>query len=122
VELIWARQPQVVSQWISRVAGEILKEEGAKLAQLLRPPQGQGVSTTLENFSLERILADAEYLAPTLCILLRSLAREEADKDFRKEKRRNVDLVRYKSVENCQTLIKYLGPFHRYMYAGADAK
>ncbi|KAJ7864341.1 hypothetical protein B0H13DRAFT_2353767 [Mycena leptocephala] len=93
LDLIRARQPQIVSQWISRAAGEILKEEGAKLAQLLRPPQGQGVSTTLENFSLERILADAEYLAPTLCILLRSLAREEADKDSGKEKRRDVDLV-----------------------------
>ncbi|KAJ6565075.1 hypothetical protein B0H10DRAFT_1843128 [Mycena sp. CBHHK59/15] len=93
LDLIRERQPELVSQWISKVTAEILKEEGTKLAQLLRPPQGQGVSTTLENFSLERILADAEYLAPTLCILLRSLAREGADTDSGKEKRRDVDLV-----------------------------
>jgi hypothetical protein len=107
LELIRAHQPELFSQWISKVAGETLKEEGAKLAQLLRPPQGQGVSTTLENFSLEHILADAEYLAPTLCILLRSLAQEEADKNSGKEKQRDVDLVRCKSVKNCQTLIQY---------------
>ncbi|KAF8141068.1 hypothetical protein K438DRAFT_2114906 [Mycena galopus ATCC 62051] len=93
LELICARQPELVSQWISKVAGKILKEEGTKLAQLLRPPQGQGVSTTLESFSLEHILADAEYLAPTLCILLCSLVREEADKNSGKEKRRDIDLV-----------------------------
>ncbi|KAJ7224579.1 hypothetical protein GGX14DRAFT_351550 [Mycena pura] len=93
LDLIRARQPELVSQWISKVAAEILKEEGAKLAQLFRPPQGQGVSKTLENFSLEQILADTEYLAPTLCVLLRSLAREGADTDTRKEKRRDVDLV-----------------------------
>ncbi|KAJ7759710.1 hypothetical protein B0H14DRAFT_3165853 [Mycena olivaceomarginata] len=46
LELIRARQPELVSQWISKVAGETLKEEGAKLAQLLRPPQGQGVAAS----------------------------------------------------------------------------
>ncbi|KAJ7803242.1 hypothetical protein B0H14DRAFT_2613611 [Mycena olivaceomarginata] len=34
---IRSRQPEVVSQWISKVAGNILAEEGAKLAQHLRP-------------------------------------------------------------------------------------
>ncbi|KAJ7280448.1 hypothetical protein C8J57DRAFT_1058002, partial [Mycena rebaudengoi] len=93
LELIWAHQPELVSQWISKVAGEILKEEGTRLAQFLRPPQDQGVGTTLESFSLERILADTEYLAPTLCILLRLLAQEEAGENSGKEKRRDVDLV-----------------------------
>ncbi|KAJ7909892.1 hypothetical protein B0H13DRAFT_2233006 [Mycena leptocephala] len=64
------RQPEIVAQWIKRVAGDILAEEGAKLAQHLRPPQGQSVTKTLENFSLKRILADAEFIAPTICHLL----------------------------------------------------
>ncbi|KAJ6514380.1 hypothetical protein C8R47DRAFT_1282359 [Mycena vitilis] len=93
LDLIRRRQPDLVSQWVSRVAADILKEEGATLAQILRPPQGQGVSTTLESFSLAQILADAEYHAPTLCMLLRSLAREEADEEPGKQKRRDVDLV-----------------------------
>ncbi|KAJ7869595.1 hypothetical protein B0H14DRAFT_3579250 [Mycena olivaceomarginata] len=93
LDLIRARQPELVSEWITRVAGEILKDEGAKLAQHLRPPQGQGVSTTLANFSLERILADAEYIAPTLCFLLRSLAREDGEDGTQKDKRGNIDLV-----------------------------
>ncbi|KAJ7778872.1 hypothetical protein B0H14DRAFT_3587065 [Mycena olivaceomarginata] len=38
LDLIRSRQPEVVSQWISKVAGNILAEEGAKLAQHLRPP------------------------------------------------------------------------------------
>ncbi|KAJ6582743.1 hypothetical protein B0H10DRAFT_2235208 [Mycena sp. CBHHK59/15] len=77
LDIIRSRQPVLVSQWVTRVAGEILKEEGAKLAQYLRPSQGQGISTTLANFSLERILANAEAIAPTLCFLLRSMTREE---------------------------------------------
>ncbi|KAJ6492735.1 hypothetical protein C8R47DRAFT_1044212 [Mycena vitilis] len=93
LNLIRARQPELVSQWVSKVAADILKEEGAKLAQLLRPPQGQGVTTTLESFSLAQVLADAEYHAPTLCMLLRSLAREQGDEESGKQKRRDVDLV-----------------------------
>ncbi|KAJ6454439.1 hypothetical protein C8R47DRAFT_1329137 [Mycena vitilis] len=69
LDLIRRRQPDLVSQW------------------------GQGVSTTLESFSLAQVLADAEYHAPTLCMLLRSLAREEADEEPGKQKRRDVDLV-----------------------------
>ncbi|KAJ6530447.1 hypothetical protein B0H10DRAFT_1861914 [Mycena sp. CBHHK59/15] len=94
LDIIRSRQPVLVSQWVTRVAGEILKEEGAKLAQYLRPSQGQGISTTLANFSLERILANAEAIAPTLCFLLRSMTREETgDNGPAKEKRRNIDLV-----------------------------
>ncbi|KAJ6563464.1 hypothetical protein B0H10DRAFT_2239438 [Mycena sp. CBHHK59/15] len=65
LDIIRSRQPVLVSQWVTRVAGEIFKEEGAKLAQYLRPSQGQGISTTLANFSLERILA-----TPRLLLLL----------------------------------------------------
>ncbi|KAJ7840189.1 hypothetical protein B0H14DRAFT_2245794, partial [Mycena olivaceomarginata] len=65
LDLIRLRQPEMVAQWISKAAGSILAEEGAKLAQLLRPPQHQSVTVILQSFSLERILADAESIAPT---------------------------------------------------------
>jgi hypothetical protein len=70
------------------VAGEILAEEGAKLAQHLRPPQGQSVSKTLDNFFLERVLADAEFYAPTLCYLFKLLAHggESVPEGGRKDK------------------------------------
>lgn len=74
LDLIRRRQPQMVAQWVSGVAGDILTAEGVKLAQRLRPSQGQSVSKTLEDFSLAKILVDAEYIAPTLCYLLRLLA------------------------------------------------
>lgn len=122
LDLIRARQPELVSQWITKAAGEILGEEGANLVQLLRPPQLQNVSTTLANFSLERTLADAEYAAPTLCFLLRSLARgSEADDAATTEKRRDTDLVCDKSVQNHQ-LTGYQGCDHRHLHVGADAK
>ncbi|KAJ7809227.1 hypothetical protein B0H14DRAFT_2608207 [Mycena olivaceomarginata] len=47
LDSIRSRQPDVVSQWISKVAGNILAEEGAKLAQHLRPPHGQSVLATV---------------------------------------------------------------------------
>jgi hypothetical protein len=83
----------MVAQWISKAAGSILAEEGAKLAQLLRLPQHQSVTVTLQSFSLEQILADAESIAPTLCMLLRMVARGCEDSDMVGEGRWNSDLV-----------------------------
>ncbi|KAJ7829286.1 hypothetical protein B0H14DRAFT_2594171 [Mycena olivaceomarginata] len=74
LDSIQSNQPAIVAHWIRRVAGEILAKESAKLVQHLRPPQGQSVSKTLNNFSLKRILADTEFYAPTLCYLLKLLA------------------------------------------------
>ncbi|KAJ7692577.1 hypothetical protein B0H17DRAFT_933920, partial [Mycena rosella] len=94
LDLIRSRQPEVVTQWISKAAGSILVEEGAKLAQRLSPPQNQSVTATLQNFSLESVLADAEYIAPTLCMLLRTLARGSDPESLAGgEGRRNTDLV-----------------------------
>ncbi|KAJ6587607.1 hypothetical protein DFH09DRAFT_1274488 [Mycena vulgaris] len=73
--------------------GEILYAEGVKLAQRLRPEQGQSVTTTLAEFSLERILADAEYIAPTLCCLLRVLARDSNTERPVDTKGRDADLL-----------------------------
>ncbi|KAJ7808983.1 hypothetical protein B0H14DRAFT_3760274 [Mycena olivaceomarginata] len=89
LDSIRSRQPEVVSQWISKVAGNILAEEGAKLAQHLRPPHGQSVTTTIENFALSKILADAEFIAPTLCHFLPLLAKadpSETHAEGRKDK------------------------------------
>jgi hypothetical protein len=88
LDSIRSRQPAIVAHWIRRVAGEILAEEGAKLAQHLRPPQGQSVSKTLDNFFLERVLADAEFYAPTLCYLFKLLAHggESVPEGGRKDK------------------------------------
>ncbi|KAJ7810641.1 hypothetical protein B0H14DRAFT_2607157 [Mycena olivaceomarginata] len=68
---IHSRQPEVVSQWITKVAGNILAEEGAKLAQHLRPPHGQ------------------KFIAPTLCHFLALLAKadpSETHAEGRKDK------------------------------------
>ncbi|KAJ7850786.1 hypothetical protein B0H14DRAFT_2224406, partial [Mycena olivaceomarginata] len=94
LDLIRSRQPELISVWISKVAGEVLAEEGTRLVQLLRPPINQSVHITLANFSLEKLLADAAYLAPTLCFLLRSLTRgSETDEAAEKAPRRDMDLV-----------------------------
>ncbi|KAJ7826611.1 hypothetical protein B0H14DRAFT_2595766 [Mycena olivaceomarginata] len=89
LDLICSRQPEVVSQWIGKVAGNIWAEEGAKLAQHLRPPHGQSVTTTIENFALSKIHADAEFIAPTLCHFLALLAKadpSETHAEGRKDK------------------------------------
>ncbi|KAJ7692638.1 hypothetical protein B0H14DRAFT_2419764, partial [Mycena olivaceomarginata] len=93
LDLIRKRQPEMVSQWISKAAGGVLAEEGTQLAQLLRPPQGQSVTATLQSFSLERILADAEDIAPTLCALLKMLTRGCDEDTVNSAGRRDVDLV-----------------------------
>jgi hypothetical protein len=68
---IRARQPSLVNEWVNLVSGEILTQEGQKLADYLRPPRGAKVSEVLLNFSLERVMSEAEKIAPTLCRILR---------------------------------------------------
>jgi hypothetical protein len=63
------RQPAIMNAWAVRVSGEALAKEGKKLAEYLHPAQGQEVSEVLANFSLERILVDAEKMAPNFCML-----------------------------------------------------
>ena len=57
---IRARQPNLANTWAVNVSGEILAQEGKKLANYLHPSKGTPVSDVLENFSLERILSEAE--------------------------------------------------------------
>jgi hypothetical protein len=71
---IRARQPGLAIQWAVNVSGEILAEEGQRLANYLRPTADRGMSDVLQKFSLEKIMAEAEHIAPTLCNLLRQIA------------------------------------------------
>ena len=68
------KQPGVVNQWAAAATGEILENEGHKLASHLRPPQGHPLMEIMNKFLLMHILADAESLTPTLCHLLHEFA------------------------------------------------
>lgn len=72
------KQPGVVNGWAAAATGEILADEGLKLASYLRPQQGRPLTEIMGEFSLERILTDAKMLAPTLCSLLRDFATNSA--------------------------------------------
>ena len=71
---IRARQPDLTIQWAVNVSGEILAEEGQRLANYLRPAADRGMSDILQKFSLEKIMANTEHITPTLCNLLRQIA------------------------------------------------
>ena len=71
---IRARQPDLVTQWAINMSGEILAQEGQWLANYLRPGADRKTSDVLQEFSLEKIMAEAEHIAPTLCQLLRQIA------------------------------------------------
>ena len=73
LESIRRRQPKVVHTWAAKTMAEVLARESSRLAEHLRPQQNCGVTNVLLQFSLERIMSDAEKLAPTLCELLRSV-------------------------------------------------
>ena len=73
LESIRRRQPKVVHTWAAKTTAEVLARESSRLAEHLRPQQNCGVTNVLLQFSLERIMSDAEKLAPTLCELLRSV-------------------------------------------------
>jgi hypothetical protein len=73
LESIRRRQPKVVHTWAAKTTTEVLARESSRLAEHLRPQQNCGVTNVLLQFLLERIMSDAEKLAPTLCELLRSV-------------------------------------------------
>jgi hypothetical protein len=54
--------------------GEILTEEGQQLANYLWPAADRAMSGMFQKFSLEKIMAGAERITPTLCNLLRQIA------------------------------------------------
>jgi hypothetical protein len=88
LDSIRARQPNMANQWAIKITGEILAQEGEKLVNHLRPAQGRKVSDIINEFSLARLLQDAERLAPSLCQLLRKV--EANDESTRRDR----DLIR----------------------------
>ena len=92
LESICQRQPKMAPAWAAKTTGEILACESAKLTERLHLQQNCGVTHVLEEFSLTRIMCDAEELAPTLCELLRAVGVPEASPAH---ERKNRDLVRH---------------------------
>jgi hypothetical protein len=98
---IRSRQPDVVKQWAIGISGEILAEEGQRLAKYLQPRDNQTTSDLLQQFSLERIMSEAEEISPTLCRLLRQISTKDQSED--KEKvRKNRSLVRFAFIVSHQ--------------------
>ena len=52
------KQPGVVNGWAAAATGEILADEGLKLASYLCPQQGCPLTDIMGEFSLERILTE----------------------------------------------------------------
>jgi hypothetical protein len=99
LDFMHERQPIVMNEWAVTTTADILVTEGEKLANYLRPEQGEKVSVILERFNLQKILGEVETLAPTLCKLLRSVAKK---KDSDVMKRKDCDLVSI--VKYCKRL------------------
>jgi len=55
---------------VVNVSGEVLTEEGQWLANYLHSAFDQGTADLLQKFLLERVMAEVEHIAPTLCHLL----------------------------------------------------
>jgi len=64
-------QPELTIQRAVNVLGEILTKEGQSLANYLWPAADWAM---LQEFSLEKIMANTEHITPTLCNLLRQIA------------------------------------------------
>jgi hypothetical protein len=89
--LMRKRQPETINHWVVETAAEILAEEGKRIADYLRPEQGEKVSEVLERFDLQKILAEVEELAPTLCKFLRKVAKRKESSES--TERKDCDLV-----------------------------
>lgn len=78
LERIRQRQPNLILSWALNLTGESLAQEGQKLADHFRPAEGQSVSSSLDEFSLEQHMADAEAIVPSLCMILRKVSQSAA--------------------------------------------
>lgn len=86
------RQPEIVEDWATNATGDLIAKEGIKLAEHFRPERKARITDVLEDFSLERMLSDAEEIAPTLCKVLRRLGKEETESE--RSRKKHVDIVR----------------------------
>jgi len=68
LESIRQRQPKMAHAWATKTTAEMLAHESSKLTERWRPQQNCRVTHVLEEFSLTRIMCDAEELAPTVSV------------------------------------------------------
>ncbi|KAJ7064171.1 hypothetical protein C8F01DRAFT_984216 [Mycena amicta] len=90
LEHLHGRRPELVNDWINGVQAEMLEKEVKKLAETLRLQYGERVTSILHDASIDGLLADAEAIAPTLFLGLRSagaMPEDLADNNSRKEHR-----------------------------------
>ncbi|KZP19859.1 hypothetical protein FIBSPDRAFT_892436 [Athelia psychrophila] len=78
---IRAQQPDLVKDFALEVTGDVLAAEDFQLAKFLQPEQGCSISDVLEQFSLERIMSEAEVIVPSLCKLLRCVTTRDNPKE-----------------------------------------
>jgi hypothetical protein len=90
--LVHERQLALVNDWAVTLSGKILAKEAKILADYLHPPQGQEVSEVLATFSLDKILANAQRLAPNFCNLLQKVCTKE-NSSVETSKPQDCDLV-----------------------------
>lgn len=93
MDAIRLRQPEAAADWAFDLTGERVAKEGLKLAEYLRPAQGTPVSEVLQKFSLEKIMAEAESIAPKFCQLLRLISSTEKSNDGVRKDRSLVSFI-----------------------------
>ena len=116
---IHAHQPNLANTWAVNVCGEILAQEGKKLANYLYPSKGTLVSDVLENFTLERILSEAEQIASMLCQILCLVSTSPKSDGTDNEIHLDGNLICLSYKFYLLTII-YLGSRYCHMYACAD--
>jgi hypothetical protein len=120
LNMIRSRQPDLVTRWAVGISGEVLAQEGQQLADYLRPGENQSTSQLLLQFSLERIMFEAEHIAPNLCHMLRQVTtntKPSANEKVRKDR----SLVRVVVISfKCELAQPHLGTGHCDLHACTD--
>ncbi|KAJ7457913.1 hypothetical protein B0H11DRAFT_2243123 [Mycena galericulata] len=67
LDLLRAKQPELVEAWALKVSLPVIAAEGRRLSELLRPDATREFTSRLETWSLEEMLSKATDAAPNLC-------------------------------------------------------
>lgn len=105
--------------------GKLLAQEGKKLAEYLRPTQGLEVSEILQNFSLDKIMSEAENIAPTLCNVLRKVGSTERSSGEHMQKDRSLvghSIYLTFFVSTAHNGVKRVGSRHGNMHACTNSQ
>ncbi|KAJ6614983.1 hypothetical protein B0H10DRAFT_1950239 [Mycena sp. CBHHK59/15] len=70
LDLLHAKQPDVVTKWALKTSYPVIAAEGKRLAELVHPDRTRTFASRSETWSLERLLAEAMIAAPNLCEVL----------------------------------------------------